>query len=268
MRRVAASDRRRLVDDALRMVRLDGYGARQPNQLSGGQQQRVALARAIVYKPPVLLMDEPLGALDRKLREELQLELRSLQQQLGTTVVYVTHDQGEALTMSDRIAVIHEGRLRQLGTPRELYERPASAFVAGFIGETNLVAAQVTSTGGPLVVRLGSGDLVEVGNAGSQDLHPGAELRLGIRPERVRLHVGHDDGIAGRVTQVVYVGDVVRYQLEVDGLGSQLQVKIPAAADPAIATGEAASVSFPPDAVRIFAPPADDRVASSEADAA
>jgi ABC-type Fe3+/spermidine/putrescine transport system ATPase subunit len=254
-------------------VRLEGYGARQPNQLSGGQQQRVALARAIVYKPPVLLMDEPLGALDRKLREELQLELRALQQQLGTTVVYVTHDQGEALTMSDRIAVIHEGRLRQLGTPRELYEQPASAFVAGFIGETNLVAAHVASTGGPLVVRVGSGDLVEVATAGSRDLRPGDEVRLGIRPERVRLQVGRDDGIAARVTQVVYVGDVVRYQLEVDGLGP-LQVKVPAAADPAVATGDAASVTFPSEAVRIFAPRADDpmadedRMAASEADTA
>ena len=125
------------VGEALRMVELQGYGDRRPNQLSGGQQQRVALARALVFEPNLLLMDEPLGALDKKLREQMQIEIKHLHEALGTTVVYVTHDQAEALTMSDRVAVMDEGRIQQTGTPQEIYERPDSSFVANFIGENN-----------------------------------------------------------------------------------------------------------------------------------
>ena len=253
MRRVSGPERRRLVGDALSLVRLEGYEARQPSQLSGGQQQRVALARAIVYKPPVLLMDEPLGALDRKLREELQLELRSLQQELGTTVVYVTHDQGEALTMSDRIAVIHEGRLRQLGTPRELYERPASVFVAGFVGETNLIDARVSHASEDCLVRTASGDEIAIRASGERALLPDQEVRVAIRPERLRIRRGHgEEGFKGRISQVVYVGDVVRYQLDVDGI-APLQVKVPAAEDPGLAKGDTASATFTPEAAQVFA---------------
>ncbi|CAN5439383.1 ABC transporter ATP-binding protein [soil metagenome] len=257
MRRVSSTERRQLVDEALQLVRLEGYGQRQPNQLSGGQQQRVALARAIVYKPPVLLMDEPLGALDRKLREELQLELRGLQQELGTTVVYVTHDQGEALTMADRIAVIHEGQLRQLGSPRELYEHPASVFVAGFVGETNLIEATVVAAASPCVVRVGSGDELSIAVRSERPLEPGQAVRVAVRPERIGLSRGSSEGrvpgtLRGTVAQVVYVGDVVRYQLLVEGL-TPLQVKVPTGSDPGLAVGDPASAVIEPDVAQVFA---------------
>src|SRR5207344_749798 len=131
------------VADALRMVRLDGYEGRRPSQLSGGQRQRVALARALVNRPRVLLLDEPLGALDLKLRQEMQIELKTIQQEIGITFIYVTHDQEEALTMSDRLAVFNKGRIEQVGAPAEVYERPATAFVAGFVGTSNLLKGEV-----------------------------------------------------------------------------------------------------------------------------
>jgi spermidine/putrescine ABC transporter ATP-binding subunit len=252
MRRLPRSEQRGLVEEALRMVRLEGYGSRQPNQLSGGQQQRVALARALVYRPPVLLMDEPLGALDRKLREELQLELRQLQRELGTTVVYVTHDQGEALTMADRIAVIHEGRLRQVGAPRELYERPATAFVAGFIGETNLLEGQVVGASSDCTIRVASGDELVVRLDEGRTPEPGAAVRVAIRPERFRLEPGHVPGaLHGRVAEVVYVGDVVRYLVDVAGMPAVF-VKVPAALDPGLESGAAASAVFDASVARVF----------------
>ncbi len=163
IRKVARERRAEQVADALRMVRLDGYERRRPSQLSGGQRQRVALARALVNRPRVLLLDEPLGALDLKLREEMQIELKAIQHQVGITFIYVTHDQEEALTMSDRIAVFNRGRIEQVGTPAEVYERPATAFVAGFVGTSNLL----------------SGDVAEriVGRAGT----------FTVRPEKIRL---------------------------------------------------------------------------------
>jgi ABC-type Fe3+/spermidine/putrescine transport system ATPase subunit len=254
MRGIAKDERQRLVEDALLMVRLDGYGARQPNQLSGGQQQRVALARALVYKPPVLLMDEPLGALDRKLREELQLELRQLQREVGTTVVYVTHDQSEALTMADRIGVIHEGTMRQVGTPRDLYERPASTFVAGFVGETNVLDAVVVEAGPSPLLRTASGDGVVVAGA-ERPVDPGAAVRVGIRPERLSLAPGRRVGaLNGTITQAVYVGEIVRYELDV-GASLPLQVKVPAAVDPGLEVGTVASASFDPWVARLFVRP-------------
>ena len=140
--KVPRAERRRRAEEMLEAVRLGGYGERMPNQLSGGQRQRVALARALVNEPKVLLLDEPLGALDLKLREEMQVELKSIQQRVGITFVFVTHDQGEALSMSDRIAVFNQGRVEQVGTPREIYERPSTAFVASFVGNTNLISGE------------------------------------------------------------------------------------------------------------------------------
>ncbi len=147
-RGVPKAERARLVAEALALVELPGYGARYPRQLSGGQQQRVALARAIVFKPRLLLMDEPLGALDKQLRENLQLEMRRLHADLGITFIYVTHDQEEALTMSDRIAVMNDGKVAQVGAPEDLYDRPSSRFVAGFIGESNFLPAVVCGVEG------------------------------------------------------------------------------------------------------------------------
>jgi len=153
MRHVPREERRRLVAEALALVKLEGFADRQPRQLSGGQQQRVALARAIVFKPAVLLLDEPLGALDKMLREEMQVELRQLQQRLAITTVFVTHDQEEALTLSDRVAVMRGGRIEQVGAPREIYERPATEFVAGFLGASNFLDAEVAGRSCPMAAR-------------------------------------------------------------------------------------------------------------------
>ncbi len=201
IRKVAKSERAARVAEALRMVRLDGFEKRRPSQLSGGQRQRVALARALVNRPRVLLLDEPLGALDLKLREEMQIELKAIQQQVGITFIYVTHDQEEALTMSDRIAVFAAGRIEQVGSPADVYERPATPFVAGFVGTSNLLGGDVARK--------------VVGRSGT----------FTVRPEKIRL-AGPDDGVAddeieasGIVRQVVYVGPDTRYHVTLDAGG-------------------------------------------------
>ena len=205
VRKVPKAERDVRVTDALRMVRLEGYEGRKPGQLSGGQRQRVALARALVNRPRVLLLDEPLGALDLKLREEMQLELKAIQQHVGITFIYVTHDQEEALTMSDRLAVFNRGRIEQVGTPAELYERPATAFVAGFVGTSNLIR--------------GSAAEVLLGETGL----------FTVRPEKIRLadpgaSVGDDEVAAdGTIQTVVYLGPDTRYIVALDA-GSELVV--------------------------------------------
>ena len=231
----AESDRQ--VAEALERVRLPGYGGRLPAQLSGGQQQRIALARALVYRPPVLLMDEPLGALDKKLREQMQLEIKHIQRELRLTVIYVTHDQEEALTMSDRIAVMRQGRIVQIGPPEDLYERPADEFVANFIGESNLVEVTVQAVEGAVARGLTDGGLDVAVAAGN--VKTGARLTLALRPERVRL--AHADAARpsetappprsaeangyrwwpGVVEEVVYIGATRKYQVR---LGRQLLV--------------------------------------------
>jgi spermidine/putrescine ABC transporter ATP-binding subunit len=179
MQRVEKAELGRRVADALALVQLPGHGERYPRQLSGGEQQRVALARALVTRPAVLLLDEPLGALDKKLRDHMKIELKRLQREVGITTIYVTHDQEEALTMSDRIAVMHRGRVEQVATPRELYEAPATAFVASFIGNINLLTGRVM---GPGMVECGGAKVAATGSAAD-----GATVRVALRPERVRL---------------------------------------------------------------------------------
>src|SRR4051812_8387511 len=186
VRKVAKADRAGRVEEALGMVRLGSSGARRPSQLSGGQRQRVALARALVNRPRVLLLDEPLGALDLKLRQQLQVELKRIQNEVGITFVYVTHDQDEALTMSDRIAVMDGGRVLQVGTPRDVYEDPESRFVAGFVGVSNLLELPVEkSDGDVLTLRLGPDDAISAEHAGA--VAQGAIAIVTIRPERIAL---------------------------------------------------------------------------------
>jgi len=223
-RGVTRGETDRRVEEALARVRLPGYGARFPSQLSGGQQQRVALARALVYGPPVLLMDEPLGALDKKLREQMQLEIKHIQRELRLTVIYVTHDQEEALTMSDRIAVMRQGRIVQLGLPEDLYERPADQFVADFIGESNFLEVTVAGLeGGVARARTDAGleMTLPAADAGAE----GTRLTLAIRPERVRLAPagararasGAHGSWDGVIEEVVYVGAMRKYQVRVAG---------------------------------------------------
>ena len=253
MRGVPKKQRARKVAEALRLVQLEGYGARKPSQLSGGQQQRVALARALVYGPPVLLMDEPLGALDRKLREQLQLELRAVQRQVGATVIYVTHDQGEALSMADRIGVVNEGRIQQLGSPRDLYDRPANAFVANFIGETNLLDGAVLTAGQSCVVRLRAGHEVRVDLETPEDLTAGELVRLAVRPERVRLQDHAKPGtIPGRIEQATYMGDTVVYGITLDGATALRARTSIGDQDVERSVGDRIHVTFDPKYARLF----------------
>jgi putative spermidine/putrescine transport system ATP-binding protein len=207
VRKVPKSDRRERVAEALRMVRLEGYQKRKPSELSGGQRQRVALARALVNRPKVLLLDEPLGALDLKLREEMQIELKTIQQELGITFIFVTHDQDEALTMSDRIAVFNQGKIEQVGSPSDVYEAPRTAFVAGFVGTSNLLTGEAARA------------------------ITGADGTFTIRPEKIQLAepdavVSQDDcAVAGTVRDVVYVGINTRYIVTLDGGGELVVVQ-------------------------------------------
>jgi spermidine/putrescine transport system ATP-binding protein len=213
MQRVDASEIEERTGRAIDLVRLSGMERRRPDQLSGGQQQRVALARALVNRPKVLLLDEPLGALDLKLRHAMQLELKELQERVGITFIYVTHDQEEALTMSDRIGVMDHGALLQVGTPQEIYERPRTRFIADFIGETNFLDGTVEATG---LVKLPNGMLVMAETHSA----PGTEVTLTLRPEKVYLyptdHPPSDshNAIAGTVRRRVYMGSVIRYVVD------------------------------------------------------
>jgi spermidine/putrescine transport system ATP-binding protein len=226
--RVREPEVRDRVADALELVRLTGYGKRKPNELSGGQQQRVALARALVNRPNVLLLDEPLGALDLKLRKSLQLELKRIQVEVGITFVYVTHDQEEALTMSDRIAVMNHGRVEQIGLPEELYDRPATRFVADFMGTTNLLRGEVRSVdGGVAAVRLEGGDACRV--AAVHGLATGEAIEISLRPETVSIGEagrGGPGSIEGRVEQAAYMGATVQYQVRSQG-GALISVLAP-----------------------------------------
>jgi putative spermidine/putrescine transport system ATP-binding protein len=226
MRGLVAGEARRRAEAALDRVGLAELGHRLPSELSGGQQQRVALARAIVFEPGLLLMDEPLGALDRSLREQMKAEIRRLHRELGITILYVTHDQEEALTLSDRIALMHQGRIVQLGTARELYERPADRFVASFIGESTLVEgiAEVDGSGALALRPQGGGPLLR----GTGSMANGAAAVLVLRPEKLYVQPAGtgEHGLAASIEDLVYVGDVTRVVLRLEGAVA-LAAKLP-----------------------------------------
>jgi putative spermidine/putrescine transport system ATP-binding protein len=215
VRRLPRAEIAARVARALEMVRLESFAERRPSQLSGGQQQRVAVARALVFEPQLVLMDEPLGALDKQLREQLQYELKALHQRLGVTIVYVTHDQSEALALSDRIAVFHDGVIQQIDKPDALYEAPANGFVARFIGENNALAARVVRRDGRyLVAALGGGAQAFAIDAAAGT--PGSPVLLSLRPERIRIGAaasGCENLFRGRVVETVYLGDHTRLRL-------------------------------------------------------
>ncbi len=211
MRRFSKDKIREEIKGALQMVQLQGYEDRYPKQLSGGQQQRIALARALVFRPPLLLMDEPLGALDKKLREQMQIEIKHIQKRLGITVIYVTHDQEEALTMSDRIAILNKGKLEQESFPLEIYERPRNRFVADFIGETNLLEGKVWKEQDQFMMELyglGARFPLPSEKGGVQ-----GEICVSIRPEKLRIGTNGEGqpGFPGEVEEIIYVGESTKY---------------------------------------------------------
>jgi spermidine/putrescine transport system ATP-binding protein len=240
-KKVKGGELRTRVREALELVGLGDLADRRPRQLSGGQQQRIALARALVNHPRVLLLDEPLGALDLKLRKEMQLELKRIQHEVEITFVHVTHDQEEAMTMADQIVIMNGGHIEQLGTPTELYERPRTAFVAGFLGVSNLLEG---SAGGDGSVKLADGTVVQV----PRDALGGrtGTVRIGVRPEKLRIGGGEANSLAGTVTESAYIGVSTQYILDTpagpvtvyvqnDRTGSQ------------VATGERLTLSWSPD---------------------
>jgi spermidine/putrescine transport system ATP-binding protein len=222
-RKTPTNEIRHQVEFMLRLVDLKGYERRKPNQLSGGQQQRVALARALVNNPRVLLLDEPLGALDLKLRKQMQVELKRIQSEIGITFIFVTHDQEEAMTMSDRIAVMRSGQIEQLGAPEDLYERPATSFVAGFLGVSNLLDGEILARDGELIdVRLADGTMVRAPGNGNG---PGAAVRVGIRPEKLRVGHAGEEGAGDRAGTNALEGTVV--DASYIGVSTQYLVKTP-----------------------------------------
>ncbi|MAQ37239.1 MULTISPECIES: ABC transporter ATP-binding protein [Thioclava] len=220
VRGMGKDERETKVKRALDMVQMGSFIHRRPAQLSGGQQQRIALARALVFDPELVLMDEPLGALDKQLREHMQFEIKHLHESLGITVVYVTHDQGEALTMSDRVAVFNDGRIQQLAPPDELYERPQNSFVAQFIGENNKLPGRVeTLTGDTCTVRLETGEIIDATAVNIREA--GQETLVSIRPERVEfkpeMMPSGAHTINADVLEVIYMGDILRTRMKVAG---------------------------------------------------
>jgi putative spermidine/putrescine transport system ATP-binding protein len=243
VRGMSKGDREDKVRRALDMVQMIEFGGRRPAQLSGGQQQRIALARALVFEPELVLMDEPLGALDKQLREHMQYEIKHIHERLKVTVVYVTHDQSEALTMSDRIAVFNDGRIQQLASPEDLYERPENAFVAGFIGENNRLPAKVTGIeGNEAIVEIDGGVqsralAVNCGAVGSPTM-------LSIRPERVEVGDTKPNKAEAHVEELIYLGDHIRCRMTVSG-HDEFIVKVPnAAGHKHLSVGETCTLSW------------------------
>jgi len=250
LRRIASEQRRRMVGEALEMVRMSEFAHRYPSELSGGQQQRVALARALVFRPPLLLMDEPLGALDKKLREWLQLEIKRLHRELGTTFVFVTHDQEEALVLSDRIAVFNQGRIEQIGTGRDLYDDPQSLFVGQFIGESTLLRGGTAIRGGQTVLTLAGQSVVAAG------AHAAVKApAFFLRPERMELvAVGqqspHMNRLRGTITEAIYLGAGSKYELRLaDGCAASVRLGLDR---PTWDIGAEVDVVFSPQDVKIL----------------
>lgn len=252
MRGIGRAERRRQAEAALDVVRLGGFGSRMPKQLSGGQQQRVALARAIVYRPRVLLMDEPLSALDKNLREEMQIEIKRLHSELGITIVFVTHDQGEALTMADRVAILKAGKVQQIAPARDLYERPANLFAAGFIGDMNMISVAWDG----VAAHFGGSALELPPAAAVSPVAPGAAM-LAVRPERVGIASADRPGaIAATVTDVIYGGAGT---LVIAALtdGSPVRARAPSADLPPLSPGERIGLLIAREAALLY--PAADR---------
>ncbi|WP_252349200.1 ABC transporter ATP-binding protein [Ochrobactrum sp. BTU1] len=244
VRKIPKAERDRLVTRMLDLIQLPSVGERKPQQLSGGQQQRVALARALVYEPRIVLMDEPLGALDKALRETMQMELKSLHARLGVTFVYVTHDQDEALTMSDRIAVFNKGKIAQIAPPEVIYRRPSDRFVAGFVGEANLVDAEVLEiAAGRASVRTRDGAILS--GIASSNLTIGKSAAIFSRPEEVRIVHASETGLHGQVTSVIFHGDHLRIHITTDA-GQVIHVKENSAGrNDKVQPGDRVALQFP-----------------------
>jgi spermidine/putrescine transport system ATP-binding protein len=258
------------VKDAMRLVDLAGFESRKTSQMSGGQQQRVALARALVNSPRVLLLDEPLGALDLKLRKQMQLELKRIQQEVGITFIYVTHDQEEAMTMSDRLAVMRNGRIEQLGAPEDVYESPATEFVAGFLGASNLLDGELAGGNGMVEVRLSGGELVQVpGSRVPADAEK--TVRVGVRPEKISI--GPDDGqapagsnhLTGLLRMSTYIGVSHQYKVEGPG-GAELTVYVQnLGAEQAPVPGDKVRLTWKPEHTFVVNPSGEPQIEEEEA---
>ncbi len=262
--RASSGDAERRVREALALVQLEGLGKRRTHQLSGGQQQRVALARALILNPAVLLLDEPLGALDAKLRKALQIELKSIQERVGITFIYVTHDQEEALTMSDRIAVMSRGRVEQVGSPKEVYEEPATAYVADFLGVSNLMTARAMGPGaGGCRVAIGTSELV----AGRGDTGATGEVKLVIRPERVQVHPRGSAGpnrIPGMVERTVFLGPTMQIIVQLPENRVVNAVVTNRSESEGYPQGEPVDVHLPAEDLRVLPPAAEEAARAGE----
>ncbi|HVD74767.1 MAG TPA: ABC transporter ATP-binding protein [Xanthobacteraceae bacterium] len=262
--RLSRQDARRRIDEMLALVQLGHLGARYPRQLSGGQQQRVAMARALVSHPRLLLMDEPLGALDKKLREQMQVEIKRIHRSVGTTVIYVTHDQTEALTMSDLVVVMHQARVAQVGTPRVLYEAPANLFVADFLGDSNLLTATVAQVcGDEFAVEIGSGEKMRV-TRGSSAAAPGSRAVVLIRPEDISVtatgeRTAGQDLLAGTIKDISYHGDT--FKLDVAVGTDVLKVKVARERGAGMERGDSVFLTWRSSAVRLL--PVADRISDT-----
>ena len=262
--RLSRQDARRRIDEMLALVQLGHLGARYPRQLSGGQQQRVAMARALVSHPRLLLMDEPLGALDKKLREQMQVEIKRIHRSVGTTVIYVTHDQTEALTMSDLVVVMHQARVAQVGTPRVLYEAPANLFVADFLGDSNLLTATVAQVcGDEFAVEIGSGEKMHV-TRGSSAAAPGSRAVVLIRPEDISVTAAGErtagqDLLAGTIKDISYHGDT--FKLDVAVGTDVLKVKVARERGAGMERGDSVFLTWRSSAVRLL--PVADRISDT-----